>query len=553
MALDDDTLESTHPLQQADTISLLDDEQKIGGADAAEVLNDLSDPPAVQEELSRSALVTVFCSLYVGVFLSALDGTIVATLLAHIASEFHEFRSVSWIATGYLIAQAAVQPLYGKVSDVFGRKPVVLFSNVLFGVGSVLCGLSNSIWFLVFARVIAGIGGAGLTSMSAITLSDIVPLRQRGLLQGIGNILYGSGAAFGGIVGGIITDRFGWRWTFLSQGPIILLSIAAIYFNLNLPKKHVADSGDKLKRIDFLGSLTMVCGLVLFLFAVSIGGSYQPWLSFSVIAPLVISFFFIGAFVYVELYVAAEPVIPLRLLKNRTVAGSSFTSWFLVMVYYAHIFYIAIYSVSVRGVSPTRSGSSLIPHFVASAAGSLACGAVMRSTGRYYRMIILASCSSTIGAILIASVGRETSQLQVMAYMLFPGFGFGVYLTVTLVGLIAAVPREYQAVTTSIQYGFRGIGSTVGVSVASAVFQNVLAAKLTARITGENAAEIIRRVSDSVDEVANLPEDLRDSVIQSYLDSCHAVFYMAVVLIICCAGSSLCMKEYVLHNNVSRR
>ncbi|KAK9449736.1 major facilitator superfamily domain-containing protein [Limtongia smithiae] len=508
-----------------------------------------------EEELSSRALVMVFLSLYVGVFLGALDSTIVATLLAHIASEFNEFRSISWIATGYMISVAASQPLYGKISDIFGRKAMLIFANCAFGIGSVLCGLAPNMWFLVFARVIAGIGGGGLMSLTSITLSDIVPLRQRGLLQGLGNILYGCGAAFGGIVGGLITEAFGWRWTFLSQVPIIMLSLTTIILNLNLPVKDMdqVDIKSKFQRIDFLGSSTLISSLVLFLFAISIGGNYFPWFSFEVILPLFLSGALFSIFVYVELRVAKEPVIPLHLLKDRTVFGSAFTSWFMNMLYYSHIYYSAIYLISVQGVSPTKSGSSLIPHFVGDALGSLVVGYYMRQTGRYFPMTCLAAFTLVAGSFMLTLVGLDTPRAAVLAIMFVPGFGFGLYLTITLVGLVAAVPRKYQAVSTSIQFGFKGTGSTLGVSISTAVYQNVLASKLTERITGPNAEDIISRVKDSIDAVKTLPTDTQVLVVQSYLDSVRAVFIGATVMSVLCAIMSFLMKEHKLHGNVGRR
>ncbi|KAK9241882.1 major facilitator superfamily domain-containing protein [Lipomyces tetrasporus] len=544
--IDPDVIEESAPLLNDDSRS------SIAPEDAHSLSDDTLADEIEEEELSSRALITVFISLYVGIFLAALDSTIVATLLAHIASEFNEFRSISWIATGYMISLAAFQPLYGKISDIFGRKSVLIACNVMFGVGSILCGLAPNMWFLVFARVVAGCGGGGLTSLTSITLSDIVPLRQRGLLQGLGNVLYGCGAAFGGVVGGLITESFGWRWTFLLQGPIIVLSLMAICFNLKSQPAKEFD-GSNFQRIDFLGSLTLVSTLVLFLLAVAIGGNYAPWNSPAVIFTLLLSGVFLMIFVYVELRVAREPVIPLFLLKDRTVFGSSFTSWFMNMIYYSHIYYIAIYLISVQGVSPTKSGSSLIPHIVGDALGSLVVGYYMRKTGRYFPMTCLAAFCMVFGSLLLCFVGTDTSQLLIMVIMFVPGFAFGLYLTITLVGLVAAVPREYQAVSTSIQFGFKGTGSTLGVSISTAIFQNVLAAKLYSRITGPDAEEIISRVKDSIDQVRFLSPDMQDLVVKSYLDSVRAVFVTATLMSVMCAGMCFLMKEHVLHSNVGRK
>ncbi|KAK9465335.1 major facilitator superfamily domain-containing protein [Lipomyces arxii] len=539
-------MSSSDRIEEDESSRLIQEELNLGSDDEEALID------AIEEEtLATGALITVFLSLYVGVFLAAIDGTIVATLLSRIASDFNEFKSVSWIATGYLISQAAFQPLYGKLSDIFGRKPILLICNVLFGAGSILCGIAPNMWFLVFARVVAGCGGGGLTTLSAITLSDIVPLRQRGLLQGIGNILYGSGAAVGGIVGGILTETVGWRWTFALQGPIIVLSLLAIQFNLNLPPKEI--DGSKFKRIDFLGSGTLVTGLCLFLFAVSVGGSYYPWSSAIVVLPLTLSMIVTAAFVYIEIYVAKEPVIPLFLLKNRTVRGSAFTSWFTTMVYFSNIFYTAIYMISVKGTSPTKSGSSLMPQFIGSALGSLICGFYMRRTGRYFPMTVLAAVTIVSGSLFLCTIGMDSNVNIVGSYLFLPGFGGGLYLTITLVGLVAAVPHEFQAVSTSIQYGFRGTGATIGVAIGAAIFQNTLGTKLRERITGPGADAIIDLVSNSVEAIADLPPEYKLSVTQSYLDAVHAVLYASAFFSVCAAIASMTMKEHVLHSTVNRR
>ncbi|KAK9480639.1 major facilitator superfamily domain-containing protein [Lipomyces japonicus] len=504
-----------------------------------------------EEVLTTRALVIVFVSLYIGIFLSALDGTIVATLLAHIASEFGEFRSVSWIATGYMIAVAAFQPIYGKISDIYGRKPLLLVSNILFGIGSVLCGAAPSMGFLVFARVVAGAGGAGLWTLTSITLSDIVPLRTRGVLQGIGSALYGSGAALGGVVGGIITDSFGWRWAFYIQGPIILFSILAIQFNLNLKKKEIVNE-NKFKRIDFLGAFTLVITLVLFLYATSMGGNYAPWT-----APVVVIAFFFSivaatVFIHVELKVALEPIITLQLLRNRTVFGSSVTGFLMNMIYYFHIYYTPMYLITVQGESPTSSGSVLIPHFVSSGLGAMFAGYYMRATGRYKPMVIVGVASMLVGALPFVFVGLDTRQWVLVPPLAFAGFGFGQMLTVTLVALVASVAREEQAVATSIQSAVKGIGSTLGVSVSSSIYQNVVGLKLGQRITVPGAEDIILKVKDSVEYVKYLTPDLQKIVVSCYLDGIRAVYVTAFALTALCAITSFVMKEHVLHSSVNR-
>ncbi|KAK9318566.1 major facilitator superfamily domain-containing protein [Lipomyces starkeyi] len=520
----------------------------------ADAPNDLLERRALQS----SSVALIFLSLYIGVFLAALDGTVVATLLAHISSEFHEFRSVSWIATAYLIAVAACQPLYGKLSDILGRKTLLLFSNATFAIGCVFCGIANNIWFLVFARIIAGIGGAGLTSLSSITLNDLVPLRQRSLLQGIGSVLYNAGASLGGVFGGFITDALGWRWAFLLQVPFIVVSSAAIYFNLKskptpVSSDSVSETADKLSRIDFAGSITLVLSLVLYLLGLSIGGNYVSWFSLPVFVAFFLGTIFLAAFIYVELYIAREPVIPIMLLKDRTIFGASFTNWLIMMINYTQLFYVPIYFIAIRGISPTQAGTNIIPNFLGSAFGAIFSGTVMRTTGRYWWITLSSAFILTFGSILINTYSLTTPKWAQVLYIMVAGLGFGGLLNCTLIAMVAAVPPELQAVTTAIQYGFRGTGSTVGVAIASAIFQNVLGKKLDQYIVGPDKSDIISRVSDSIEDIDYIPGEYKADVVQAYLDAFHGVFYFAIFLAATVIITCGMMKEHVLHRTFDRK
>ncbi|KAK7205584.1 MFS multidrug transporter [Myxozyma melibiosi] len=526
--------------------------------EAAAELNDPSpDPESIEPSMHSSSVTIIFISLYIGVFLSALDGTVVATLLAHISSEFREFRSVSWIATAYLITVAACQPLYGKLSDILGRKKLLIFSNVLFAIGCFFCGISKNLWFLVFGRIVAGVGGAGLTSLSSITLNDLVPLRQRSLLQGIGSVLYNAGASLGGVFGGFVTETIGWRWAFLLQVPFVIVSAVAIHYNLKskptpIERDSASETADKLSRIDFAGSITLVLCLVLYLVGMSIGGNFVAWASW----PVFFTFFFgtvcLAAFIYIELYVAREPVIPLELLKDRSVFGASFTNWLIMMVNYAQLFYVPIYFIAIRGISPTQAGSNMIPNFIGSAVGAILSGTVMRTTGRYWWMTMGSAIVLVIGSILINSYSLTTPKWALVSYIMIGGLGFGGLLNCTLIAMVAAVPPEMQAVTTAIQYGFRGTGSTVGVAIASAIFQNVLGKKLDLYITGEDKEDIITRVTDSIEEISLIPIEYKADVVQAYLDAFHGVFYFAIFLSALVIVTCGMMREYVLHKSFDR-
>jgi MFS family permease len=210
----------------------------------------------IAEEPSNKKLLLVLGSMYVGVFLGALDQTVIATLSAPISTSFNSLSLLSWLASAYLIANAACQPISGRLTDIFSRRTGLVVSNVLFGVGNLMCGLAETEWTMIAGRVVAGMGGGGLMAISTFVASDLVPLRKRGVIQGIGNLCYGSGAGFGGLFGGWINDTWGWRVAFLSQVPFVAVSGLLVFFFVNVPPKKSEKS--KLSRVDFLGTLTLV-------------------------------------------------------------------------------------------------------------------------------------------------------------------------------------------------------------------------------------------------------------------------------------------------------
>lgn len=199
-------------------------------------------------------------------FLSAADQTLVVSTYGIIGTELHALNLTSWIATAYFVTLTAFQPLYGKLSDIFGRKQCLLFAYVVFGLGSTLCGLARNIEELIAARAFAGIGGSGMTTITSILMSDVVSLRDRGSWQGYLNIIYAAGSAAGAPLGGLLADSIGWRWAFIAQGPMCLIAVAAVSIALHLPKNGNTHWLQKLTKIDFLGSfiiLVAVTGLLV--------------------------------------------------------------------------------------------------------------------------------------------------------------------------------------------------------------------------------------------------------------------------------------------------
>lgn len=503
------------------------------------------------EEPSTSKLLLVMGSIWFGTFLAALDSTIVATLSAPISTSFNSLSLLSWLASSYFIAQAALQPLSGRLTDIYSRRNGLVWANIFFAAGNLICGLATREWVMILGRVVAGMGGGGLTAISTFVGSDLVPLRRRGVWQGFGNISYGIGAGLGGVFGGWINDTWGWRKAFLVQVPLTIISGITVFFTVKIPVKPSEKAA--IKRVDFLGATTLITTLVLLLLGLNSGGNVVPWNHPLIYTTLPLSFISLLLFIYVENSIASEPMIPVKLLLNRTVLSACLTNWFITMSVFALLFYGPIY-FQVKGLSPTQAGVRLIPQSVGTALGSILTGLIMRWTGRYYFLNICIQAIFVAACAIISTFTLDTPAWEPYLAFLLSGTGYSGMLTTTLLALISAVDHEHQAVITSASYAFRSTGSVIGITIASAVFQNILKMRLWATLGDQRgASEIIGRVRDSLDEIGKLPTDLRGEVRGAYMDALRGVFLTTLGISALGALVSLAMREHKLHSNLERK
>ncbi|KAH9838824.1 multidrug resistance protein fnx1-like [Teratosphaeria destructans] len=505
------------------------------------------------DEPSTGRLLLTMSSLWVCTFFAALDATIVATLSGPITSEFESGTLYAWIASGYLIANAACQPLSGKLTDIYGRRAGLIFASSFFALGTLICGLATEGWVMILGRVVAGSGGGCLNTVSVFVASDLVPLRKRGVWQGIGNIVFGTGMGLGGVFGGYIHDTLGWRWAFYIQVPFIVIGGIWGCVCIKVPVKETEDA--KIKRVDFLGAFTLVTGLVVLLLGLNSGGNIVPWNHPLVYVSLPASFVILCVFAYVEDHISTEPVIPVRLLGNVSVMAACLTNWFMTMSVFALMYYGPIYFQVVRGVSPTRAGTLFIPQSAGTAIGSLCSGIILRATGKYRLLnIAMQVLSLAAGAAILATFNANTPAATPFIFLFMGGVAYGSMLTITLIALIAAVDHKYQAVITSASYAFRSTGSSIGIAVASAVFQNILKTRLYDRFAGlPGAADEIRKIRDSIDEIHRVPRGWHRGVIESYVEALRGVWVVVLGFAILASIASLFIRQHKLYSNLERK
>ncbi|KAK5631198.1 hypothetical protein RRF57_006913 [Xylaria bambusicola] len=506
----------------------------------------------IAEEVKGFKLWTILGTCWFGVFLGAIDSSIIATLSAPISSEFQSLSLLPWLATAYLISNAACQPISGRLTDIFGRGPGLVFSNIFFAAGNLICGLAPSAKVVILGRIVAGIGGGGLMTISTFVGTDLVPLRNRGIIQGIGNICYGAGAMLGGVFGGLINDNssWGWRLAFLVQVPPVIVSAVLVGYLLRIPPKVSGKS--YLARIDFTGALSLVAFLVLLLLGLSAGGDLVPWLHPLPLTTLPLSFAALIFFIIWE-YRATQPIIPIRLLFDRTVFTACITNLLCCMVQFQSLFYIPLY-LQTHGVSAAGAGLVLLFAPLGICISSVSAGFIMKKTGRYLALGILAVSLQLAAAIILTTLRQDSPiwPLRIVFFLL--GAGQGGMLTVTLLACLAAIDHSNQAAITSATYAFRSVGSTVGVTIGSAIYQNVLKEKLWERFGDfPGAAEEINRIRDDIDELNHLPDGWPDGVAASLQEAFRSVWFTLLGLAAIAVVTVSLMKQHKLHSTLARK
>ena len=523
--------------------------------DRNEEITDSEAPNVITDEPTTGQLIKIMASTYLGIVLAALDGTMVATLTASISASYNSLTLLAWLASSYFIANAVLQPLAGKLTDIYGRRAGLLLSHLFFCAGNLICGFANGEAMVILGRVFAGLGSGGLNGIPLFIASDLVPLRRRGIWQGFNNIWFGLGSGLGGVFGGWMNDSLGWRWAFIVLVPLTAISGILVGVFVVLPTKELdkAETEEKWRRIDFPGAFALVSAIVILLVGLNAGGNTVPWFHPLVLVTLPLSAALFLVFVYIEANYAVEPIIPVKLLLNRTVMAACLTNWFFTMAQISLTFYAPIY-FQVQGMSAFDAGIRLIPTSVGAAAGGITCGIIMRAVGKYYILNLVIQVLFLVPLGLTSTFNLDTPQWYPFVLFFFTGLAYAGMLTVTVTALIASVDQKYHAVVTSGAFAFRGTGSTIGITICSLVFQNILIKRLWESFgRKEDAAKIIGRLRDSLSEIKYLPHDWSSDAEDDYMAALSGVFVTIFGLAVLGTISSLFMKEHTLHRDLARR
>jgi EmrB/QacA subfamily drug resistance transporter len=438
-------------------------------------------PPAAAATggLSHRQIMTILSGLMMGMFLAALDQTIVSTAIRTIADDLHGLSQQAWTTTAYLITSTISTPLYGKLSDIHGRKPYFLAAISIFVTGSIACTFSTSMIELAAFRAFQGIGAGGLMSLALAIIGDIVPPRERAKYQGYILAVFATSSVLGPLVGGFLAGQssilgiVGWRWVFLVNVPIGMVALFVVAKVLNVP--HVRRS----RRIDWLGALTIAIGVVPLLLVAEQGQTWG-WTSGRSLACFAIGVVGVIAWVLVELRMGDDALIPMRLFRNAVFSKTSVLAVLVGMGMFGGMLMIPQYLQIVKGASPTESGLMMLPLMLGMMGASIATGQMTARTGHYKIFPIIGTALLTVSMLLFMTrVQWNTPLPETMAYMLLFGIGLGFTLQTLTLSVQNAVPPQDMGVATASSTFFRQLGATVG----TAVFLSVLFSNVGGKIT----------------------------------------------------------------------
>ncbi|KUN33984.1 MDR family MFS transporter [Streptomyces longwoodensis] len=481
----------------------------------------------------------VLLALMITMMLAMLDNMIVGTAMPTIVGELGGLEHLSWVVTAYTLATAAATPIWGKLGDMYGRKATFMTSIVLFLIGSALSGMAQNMGELIGFRAVQGLGAGGLMVGVMAIIGDLIPPRERGKYQGMMAAVMAVAMIAGPLVGGTITDHWGWRWAFYINLPLGVVSLGLISAVLHLPKKR-SKAG-----IDYLGVILLTVGITSIVLVTTWGGTEYAWTSARIMELIGIGVAALVGFVFWQTK-AAEPVVPLHIFRSRNFTLMSVIGFITGFVMFGATLFLPLYQQSVQGASATNSGLLLLPMLGAMLVTSMIAGRITTNTGRYKVFPVIGSAFMIVGLYLLSTMDTGTTRLTSGLFMAVLGLGMGCLMQITMLVAQNSVEMRDMGVASSSTTLFRTLGSSFGVAIMGALFNHRVQ-----DVMSERAGSIGSKVTEQSAQLdaaslAKLPAAAREAYQYAVSDGTHAAFVLGSVVAVVALVAAVFVKEVPL-------